>query len=214
MAKSVVLFDCEFLTAHGAMRRLWAGPFDPDPLVVQIGAVKLSLEPDFPVLDTIRLYIRPIDRLGRQIPLDPYFIELTGITEQDLARKGTDLGDALRQLDRFSDHAPLFSWGKDEQFLFGISCYVAGIRPNMAAGRFDNACKLALKAGMSYSDVQTTRSGGLADFFDAPHPVLRGHDALDDALSIAYAFRHLLTAGVLVASDFENPAVELDCPAE
>ena len=52
-----IIYDCEFLTAPGAMSRLWGGPFDPDPAVTQIGAVKLSLDPGFEILDTFQVLI-------------------------------------------------------------------------------------------------------------------------------------------------------------
>nr|WP_275078093.1 hypothetical protein [Pseudovibrio sp. W64] len=39
--KTAVVFDCEFLTSEGAQRRFWCAPFDPDPVIAQIGAVKL-----------------------------------------------------------------------------------------------------------------------------------------------------------------------------
>ena len=60
-----VLYDCEYLTMEGAQRRYWAGPLDPDPIVVQIGAVRLGLEGDFPILETEKIYVTPIDRFGR-----------------------------------------------------------------------------------------------------------------------------------------------------
>ena len=70
--KSAVLFDCEFLCNEGSQRRFWCGPHDPDPVIAQIGAVKLGLEEDFPILETLTLYVRPVDRDGRQYELDPF----------------------------------------------------------------------------------------------------------------------------------------------
>jgi len=36
------------------------------------------------------------------------------------------------------------------------------------------------------------------------HPPLRGHDALDDALSVTYAIQHLLKAGKLAPDVFDR----------
>ena len=52
-----IVFDCEFLTAEGAPMRFWCGPHDPDPVIAQIGLVKLGLEEGFEVLDTRRLHV-------------------------------------------------------------------------------------------------------------------------------------------------------------
>ena len=57
--KTAILFDCEFLCLEGSQRRFWCAAHDPDPVVVQIGAVKLGLEGDFPLLDTYKAYVRP-----------------------------------------------------------------------------------------------------------------------------------------------------------
>ena len=46
-------------------------------------------------------------------------------------------------------------------------------------------------------DLAKTRSNTLADYYGVEHPPLRGHDALDDALSVAYALHHLLKIGKL-----------------
>ena len=49
-----IVFDCEFLTAEGAPQRFWCGPYNPDPVIVQIGLVRLGLSAGFPVADTLR----------------------------------------------------------------------------------------------------------------------------------------------------------------
>jgi hypothetical protein len=201
--KHTVVFDCEFLTAEGAPSRFWCGPHDPDPIVAQIGVVKIGLEGDFPLLDTSRLHVLPRTRLGDRFALDPLFIKLTGITEDALDQLGLSLGEALDQIKNFASGAKLWSWGKDEFNMVAISCYVAGLQPPIPATQFGNACQLLLKAGMPYDDIKRTRSHTLADYFQLKHPPLRGHDALDDALSVAYVVQHLLMQGSLSVADFE-----------
>ena len=86
--------------------------------------------------------------------------------------------------------------------MVAISCYVAGIQPPMPAGRFDNAVKLLLAAGMPVEDLAKTPSNRLADYYGVEHPPLQGHDALDDALSVSYTLQHLLRGGKLTPEAF------------
>lgn len=46
------------------------------------------------------------------------------------------------------------------------------------------------------------RSNKLADYYGVKHPELRGHDALDDARSVAYTLQFLLQSGKLLPSAF------------
>ena len=150
----------------------------------------------------MRTYIVPKDRNGNRIPLDPFFTRLTGISDDNIDTHGVSLAEALDKTASFSDGAKLWSWGKDEFNMVAISCYVAGLVPPIPATQFGNACDLLLKAGMPYEDLKTTRSNTLAAYYELNHPDLRAHDALDDALSVAYVLQHLLIQGALSAADF------------
>ncbi len=198
---SAIIFDCEFLTAEGAPRRFWCGPRDPDPVVAQIGAVRLGLGPGFPVLDRFTALVRPVDRQGRDCDLDPLFTRLTRITDERLRQEGRPLAEALAELDRFSGGADFWSWGKDEFNMVAISCYVAGIAPILPARRFRNATTLLLAAGLPIDEIHGLRSNTLAAHFGLDLG-LAAHDALDDALSVAHALRHLLVAGRLPVAAF------------
>ncbi|WP_300443074.1 exonuclease [uncultured Mameliella sp.] len=197
-----LIFDCEFLTAEGSPSRFWCGPYDPDPVVAQIGVAKLGLSEDFPLLDTLRLYVTPRDRHGAPWQLDPFFSRLTGITQEQVDTEGLPLAEALARTRDFAEGKRLWSWGKDEFNMVAISCYVEGIPAPLPASRFGNACDLLLKAGMPYEDLRQTRSDRLADYYKLDPPPLRGHDALDDALSVTYVLQHHLRANRLSARDF------------
>ena len=203
--RTAIIFDCEFLCLEGSQRRFWCAAHDPDPVIAQIGAAKLGLEDDFPILDTFMAYVVPMDRHGKRYQLDPFFTKLTGITETAIETQGIGLQDALQKLDRFSEGADFWSWGKDELNMVAISCYVSGVEPSIPAYRFDNAVKLFLAAGVPVEDLAKTPSNKLADYFGVEHPPLRGHDARDDALSVAYAVRHLMTVGRLEPEAFNAP---------
>lgn len=204
--RHAIIYDCEFLTAPGAKTRLWCGPTDPDPCVVQIGAVSLSLEGDFAITATERIFIKTRDRHGFDTIVDPYFVDLTGISQEQIDTEGVAPLDAVNRLDRFAQGANLWSWGKDEFFLLAISCYVAGVAPPIPAHRCGNAGALLLKAGMPYEDLEKTTSGQLADYFSLAGTVeRRQHDALDDATSVALSLQFLLRGGRLAAEDFQRP---------
>jgi DNA polymerase III epsilon subunit-like protein len=200
--QTAIIFDCEFLVTENAQRRFWCGPYDPDPIIAQIGAVKISLDGAPEIIETLKIYVKPVDRHGSEYDLDPFFTKLTGITSETIDKEGLSLSDATEKLSNFAGDAKLWSWGKDELNMMAISCYIAGIDPCLPANRFDNACRLLIASGMSYEDLQQTRSSALADYFKIEHPPLRGHDALDDALSIAYVIQHLLSEKKLAISDF------------
>ena len=203
--KTAVVFDCEFLCVEGSQRRFWCGAHDPDPVIAQIGAVKLGLEGDFPLLDTYRVFVQPLDRYGNRYSIDPFLTKLTGITEANIQAEGLPLQDAIARLDEFSEGARFWSWGKDELNMLAISCYIAGVPPSIPASRFDNVVKLVIAAGMPIEDIGKTRSNTLADYYGVEHPPLQGHDALGDAFSVAYALQHLLKTGKLKSATFDGP---------
>lgn len=165
--------------------------------------MKLGLENEFPIIDTYKEYVRPIDRLGNRYVLDHYFTDLTGITNAVIETEGVMLRDALSSLDSFSGGAGFWSWGKDELNMMAISCYIAGVDAPIPARRFDNAVKLLLAAGMPIEDLAKTPSNKLVDYYNVEHPPLRGHDALDDALSVSYTLQYLMKTGKLRPEVFE-----------
>ena len=199
--QTTCIFDCEFLTAEGAPSRFWCGPHDPDPVIAQIGAVRLGLEADFPILDTLRTFVVPMDRWGNRYQLDPLFSRLTGITETQIDTEGVRLAEALDNLATFRGAARLWSWGKDELNMMAISCYIEGITPPIPARDFGNAVALLLKAGVPLEDLFRMRSDRLSAYFHIEHPPLRSHDACDDALNVAYTLQHLLRDNRLSPAD-------------
>ena len=201
----VIIYDCEYLTAPGAMSRQWCGPLDPDPNVAQIGAVKLSLGSGYDILDTFNVLIKPRDRFGRHPNVDPFFTELTGITQADIDRGGIAHADALERLSAFAEGANFWSWGKDELTLLAISSYIEGLTPPIPAHRFGNAIGLILNAGTPVEDMGKMTSGRLAEYFGLETSDGRQHDALDDAMSVAVSLQHLLKTKKLTAEDFSLP---------
>ena len=197
MSGTAVIYDCEFATAPGAPQRFWCGPQDPDPVVFQIGAVRLDLHPPFDTLERFAVLIRPVDRFGELMVLDPLDARLTGVTEERLAAEGVSLAEALDQLAGFAGKGVLWAWGKDEFNMVAISCYVAGIPAPIPARRFGNAPTLFQKAGVPVDVIHGLRSNTMLDHFGLSLPDARGHDALGDARMVAEVLRHLMQTGQL-----------------
>ena len=207
--RTAVIYDCEFLTNQSAPSRFWCGPMDPDPTVVQIGAVRLSLEgrpgsqdafglgdelaPDA----TFEAMIRPRDRTGTPAELDPHFTWLTGITPERVEREGVPLAAALQRFATFAGGDTCWSWGKDELNMLAISCWVEGIAPPLGPEHFGNAAGLLLATDLDPDAVGRMRSNTICEALGVETPPLRAHDALGDALSVAYALQHLLRTGRL-----------------
>ena len=197
---SVVVYDCEFLTAPGAPQRFWCGPTDPDPLTIQIGALRLSLAPPFALSEPLGWYVTPLDRDGARIPLHPLVTQLTGITEGRLDREGMPLAGALSALDAFAEGAPLLAWGKDELLSLAASLFVEGLSSPIPASRFRSAVPLVVQAGEPVETVERLRSHTICAHFGLPEAG-PAHDARGDAASVARALQHLLASGRLAALD-------------
>ena len=202
--QTAIVYDCEFLTNRTAPSRFWCGPMDPDPTVVQIGAVRLELEEEFVLGETFEAIVRPRDRTGAEATLDPHFTWLTGITPDRVADEGVPLADALGRFEAFAGASRCWSWGKDELNMLAISCWVAGIAPPMGPDRFGNAAGLLLASGMDAEAVGKLRSNTLCEALGVSTPPLQAHDALGDAKSVAYALQHLLRQGSLRVHHFAD----------
>lgn len=95
MVEHAIIFDCEYLVSEGAYQRFWCGPYDPDPVVVQIGAVRLELSGDYPISAELDLIVKPVDRYGIDYEIPGTFVDLTGVTAARIASEGTTIGTAI-----------------------------------------------------------------------------------------------------------------------
>ena len=198
--RAVVVYDCEFLTAPGAPQRFWCGPDDPDPLTIQIGAVRVSLEAPFDVTGPVGWFVLPVNRDGQRVPLDPLVTRLTGITEAVLDTEGVALVDALQALKDFAAGDPLLAWGKDELLSFAPALFVQGATSPIPARQFRSAVPLLVAAGEPPETVATLRSHTICAHFGLPQAGT-AHDARGDAMSVAAVLQHLLASGRLSAVD-------------
>ncbi|MDA7424757.1 3'-5' exonuclease family protein [Thalassococcus lentus] len=201
----IIVWDAEFLTDQGAMQRMWCGPTDPDPVLVQLGAVRLSMTGTFEISSPFRMLVRPRDRFGEAIQPSAFFCKLTGLSADAVARDGVPLAEALERFADYCRGAPVWAWGKDEFHAVAISCYVEGIAPPMPATQFGNGPSLMMQAGVPVEDILQMRSHTMLPYFDLPEQGEQAHDALGDAQSVARVFQHLLVQGRLSAQDFARP---------
>lgn len=197
---SIVVYDCEFLTAPGAPQRFWCGPTDPDPLTVQIGAVRLGLEPPFALSEPVSWLVLPVDRDGKRVALDPLVTRLTGISEGALDAAGVPLAAAMAEFAGFAGEDTLFAWGKDELLSLAASLFVQGVASPLPAVRFRSAVPLVVAAGEPVAVVEGLRSHTICGHFGLPQPG-RAHDAAGDAVAVASVLQHLLASGRLDALD-------------
>jgi len=105
---SFVIADLEYTSWEGAHAREWSGP-GKFREIVQICAVRVSggnLQETAAFAAFVRPTLNPI--------LSDYFTGLTGITNDDIAREGVPVADALRAFREFTGDQPVLSHGRDE----------------------------------------------------------------------------------------------------
>lgn len=195
MVPEAIIFDCEQLTDTGAPMRFWCGPEDPDPLLVQIGAVRLSLVAPFDLGEEFDIIVRPVGRDGPVAP-PAFFTKLTGIDAARIAQEGKALKGALEAFAAFAGGAPIWSWGKDEINAIAPSCFAEGIVSPLPIQRFGNAAALVQAAGEPLDVVHGLRSHTIAAHFGL-EPETQAHDGVADARAVARVLQHLLREGRL-----------------
>ncbi len=100
----IIVYDTEFTTWEGAMARDWSGPYEHRELV-QLAAQKVDLVSGV-VLDSFERLVQP--RINPV--LSNYFISLTGITNEQVARGGVDFEVMYEALLAWAGEAPFFSY--------------------------------------------------------------------------------------------------------
>lgn len=180
----ITIFDLEYTAWECSMARSWLTPGQFRE-VVQIGAVRLDAN-SFAILDEFDVLVRPRFNAG----LSPYFENLTGITNAELQTRGVDFAPAYDRFLAFAGDGPIAAFGRDEQVLeenlrlYGIAdasplplfydlrgwFAVQGVDPR---GR--HSCDIAPALGLTVTG--------------------RGHNALDDAKSLAASMEAIAMRG-------------------
>lgn len=109
-----IIFDTEFTAWEGSMEREWSGENEYTELV-QISAFRIKKK-DNNIAITKKLDIYILPRINRN--LSNYFIELTGITQETIDKRGLPFKQAMAIFYRFckdekDEKYPLYSMGND-----------------------------------------------------------------------------------------------------
>ncbi len=185
-AATITVFDLEYTAWECSMARHWLEPGQYKE-VVQIGAVKLDGR-DLSILGEFDLLVRP--RINPE--LSPYFQNLTGISNADIARRGVDFLDAYARFAAFAGDGPIMAFGHDE-WILEENLRLYGITEFRALPRFQDlrswfaACNVDPRGMMS---CEIGPSLGLS--FQG-----RAHNALDDARSMAMSMEEMVRRGAV-----------------
>ena len=182
---SVTIFDLEYTAWECSMARSWLTPGEFRE-VVQIGAVKLDAD-SFAVQAEFDVLIKP--RFNPQLPL--YFENLTGITGDQLARRGVDFQTAYDRFLAFAGDCPIAAFGRDEKVL-EENLRLYGITDARPLPLFYDLRGWFAVQGL---DPRGRHSCEIGPALGVPF-VGRTHNALDDARSLAAGMEAIAVRGV------------------
>jgi len=184
----LVIFDLEVTAWEGSMARRWSGPGE-HPEIIQIGAVRL--DEDLRETAAFDVLVRP----ALNPRLSDYIVRLTGITQDELDRRGVPIGEALTRFGRFAEGAKrVLSNGGDADWI-RRNIALAGLDRRLAALPFGSLAPHFRRATASGGHVTSSSLPGILGFTMAG----RAHDGLADARAIAGALQRTLPAGGLAA---------------
>ena len=185
--RQLTIFDLEFTAWDGSLSRQWLAPGEFKE-IVQIGAVRLG-GPDLAVEQSFDCLVRP--RINPR--LSDYFENLTGISNQRLARDGQDFETAYRRFLAFAGEGVIASFGRDD-WVLEENIRLCGLKDVAPLPPFVNLRDWFDAHGFDTSRLHSCDIGPLLGVpFEGQQ-----HDALCDARSIAAGMRVLLQRGAKV----------------
>lgn len=196
MNQTVVILDYEYWTAEGAHDRKRRGMHDLPPLLVQIGAIKMQVGTALTELEAMDTIVIPRELDGSQVMLDTFAETLFGFGNNEVARRGVELPQAMLALGRFIGDDLVMSFGPDDLSCSAQTCYIHDVPHPFKHAQARDVRKLFYKAGVDEETLMNVSSGEIASHFGIPKPDgHHTHNALDDVRSIARALRHFMDAG-------------------
>ena len=174
----IIVFDTEFTAWEGSEERNWsaAGEYME---IVQIGAVKIETQ-SMEELESMLVYVKPV----KNPKLSEYFTKLTNIVQETVDRGGIGYAEALEKFTLWSGGLKLYSWGGDRDVL-EENAKLLGIEFPFRSSQFADIREFFQAQGVL---VEKYMSSTIPRAF-GEEPLLRAHDALNDARSIAQALR-------------------------
>lgn len=179
-----IIFDLEFTAWEGSVESRWSRPHEHTE-VVQIGAVKLDAA-SLKEVDAFEILVQP-----RVNPvLSDYLVQLTGISNEALQRRGVDFITAHRAFLDFVGSSRSFAHGRDDLIL-AANLQMYGWADVLPLPSYSNAMPWFAAQGV---DLKGKRA---CDVAEAAGAVFEGrrHDALADARGVAAGFVHLIKKG-------------------
>lgn len=177
--KQIIIFDTEFTTWEGALARKWSGPNEHREMV-QIAAQMIDLETET-VLDSFNCMVKPqVNPI-----LSDYFINLTGITQDQVDTEGVLFQDVYSAFDNWTNGLPIFCYGRTvgepaDRGVFEENITLYNLPVELDRSRYSTLTELFQLAG---ADTQKYSSGEMYRFFNLP---LDGHvhNAMHDVDSL------------------------------
>ena len=197
MNDEIVIYDTEYWTDEGVLGRSWQGMDDQLPVLIQIGAYRVTLSENLPTTKEWLSYISPISRDGKIIKLNDYFSGLTGITQDKIDEEGKHPELAISEFSDFVGQRKMYSYGNDIVDTFLPTCFTIGLKCPFHIRQEKDVRHILRKSGVTEKDINENRSGSIAQYFGITMSQHHEHDAKDDALSILEALRHLVKNGKL-----------------
>ena len=171
-AETFVLLDLEYTAWEGSKDRNWSGENEHRE-VVQIAAIKVktsSLQETDHTMQLVKPKIHP--------KLSEYFINLTGISQDQINRNGVEFRQALKNFSVWVENLDVYSFGRDEE-VFQENCELIGISFNLK-NRFFDTRDVFNKYGIPAQDYN---SGNITEAFGIKTQ-RRAHDALNDVRTV------------------------------
>lgn len=185
LPRKFIIFDLEYTSWLGSMKRHWKGPNEYQE-AVQIGAVLVNSK-DLSIQGSFKVLIRPT----KNPELSDYFVNLTGITQKVVNKKGFDFKTALEMFFKWSKNYKLYSFGTDNIVLYE-NARLLKLKFPFKKSRFFNIRDLFKKQGVP---VEKYTSGTIVKAF-GKNPRYKGHDALNDVRTVVQGLREIKKLGM------------------
>jgi inhibitor of KinA sporulation pathway (predicted exonuclease) len=175
-----ILLDTEYTAWEGSQERNWSGPNEHKE-IVQIGAILVN-NVALTEIDMRKIYVKPtINPI-----LSDYFMQLTGVTQDDIEKSGVSYETALTQFKEWCGETPVYSFGYDG-VIMEKNCTLLEISFPFSPAQFHDMRDFFKHHGIPADDYF---SSTITEAFGQKSPYA-GHDALNDVRTILDALRAL-----------------------
>lgn len=178
MPREFVIFDTEYTTWEGALQRGWSGENEFRE-IVQIGAIRVK---DLKEVDCFEKFVVPVKNPN----LSQFFVELTGVTQEEVDEKGVSFREAVAEFGSWIDGLDCYSYARDIDVWKENADLLEQSLP-FSEEKFHDVRDVFNVAGI---DTTQYSSGTIPKAFGKTPPPY-GHNALNDARSILIALNAL-----------------------